>query len=36
MNLQDGTVYIKEGEVATDLQIWYLPQLLKGMQGPSK
>jgi simple sugar transport system substrate-binding protein len=33
---QDGKVYLKEGEGATDLQVWYLPQLLKGMEGPSK
>jgi simple sugar transport system substrate-binding protein len=35
INLQDQTVYLKDGEVATDLQIWYLPQLLEGMQGQS-
>ncbi|KAF0111038.1 MAG: simple sugar transport system substrate-binding protein [Chloroflexi bacterium] len=35
MNLQDGTVYLKDGEKATDLQIWYLPQLLEGMEGKS-
>jgi simple sugar transport system substrate-binding protein len=34
--LQDGSVYLKEGEVATDQQIWYLPQLLAGMEGSSK
>ncbi len=33
--LQDGTLYLKEGEVATDQQIWYLPQLLQGMEGQS-
>jgi simple sugar transport system substrate-binding protein len=36
LQFQDGKVYLKEGEVATDLQVWYLPQLLKGMEGPSK
>jgi len=36
LNFQDGKVYLKEGETATDLQVWYLPQLLKGMEGPSK
>ena len=36
LTLQDGTVYLKEGEVATDQQIWYLPQLLEGMEGASK
>lgn len=35
LNLQDGTTYLKEGEVATDRQIWYLPQLLEGMEGQS-
>jgi len=33
--LQDGTAYLKAGEVATDKQIWYLPQLLQGMTGLS-
>jgi simple sugar transport system substrate-binding protein len=33
--LQDGTAYLKAGEAATDKQIWYLPQLLQGMQGLS-
>jgi simple sugar transport system substrate-binding protein len=36
LQFQDGKVYLKEGEGATDLQVWYLPQLLKGMEGPSK
>lgn len=35
LKLQDGTEYLKDGEVATDLQIWYLPQLLEGMEGQS-
>jgi len=35
INLQDGTPYLKDGEVATDLQIWYLPQLLEGIEGQS-
>jgi simple sugar transport system substrate-binding protein len=35
INLQDGTVYLTAGTVATDLQIWYLPQLLEGMKGQS-
>lgn len=34
--LQDGTEYIPAGEVATDQQVWYLPQLLQGMEGPSE
>jgi len=28
-------LYLKEGEAATDQQIWYMPQLLQGMQGDS-
>jgi simple sugar transport system substrate-binding protein len=35
INLQDGTVYLADGKVATDQQIWYLPQLLEGMEGLS-
>jgi Uncharacterized ABC-type transport system, periplasmic component/surface lipoprotein len=33
--LQDGTAYLKSGEAATEKQIWYLPQLLQGMEGQS-
>jgi simple sugar transport system substrate-binding protein len=36
LNLQDGTEYVKAGQVATDDQIWSLPQLLQGMQGASQ
>ena len=36
INLQDGTEYVPAGAVATDEQIWYLPQLLEGMEGPSE
>ena len=35
LNLQDKSVYLADGAAATDLQIWYLPQLLEGMQGDS-
>jgi simple sugar transport system substrate-binding protein len=35
INLQDGTAYLADGEIATDQQIWYLPQLLEGMEGQS-
>jgi simple sugar transport system substrate-binding protein len=35
INLQDGSTYLAEGEVATDQQVWYLPQLLEGMEGQS-
>jgi len=34
--LQDGSEYIAEGSTATDEEIWYLPQLLEGMIGPSE
>ncbi|MBW2028996.1 MAG: BMP family ABC transporter substrate-binding protein [Deltaproteobacteria bacterium] len=33
---QDGKTFVKAGEVATDRQIWYMEQLLKGMKGQSK
>jgi simple sugar transport system substrate-binding protein len=36
LNFQDGSVYLQPGQVATPLQIWYMPQLLQGMQGSSK
>lgn len=36
INYQDGTVFLKPEEVATDAQIWYMPQLLEGMEGQSK
>jgi simple sugar transport system substrate-binding protein len=35
LNLQDGTEYLADGQAATDQQIWYLPQLLEGMEGQS-
>jgi simple sugar transport system substrate-binding protein len=35
INLQDGTAYLADGVVATDQQVWYLPQLLEGMEGQS-
>ena len=35
INLQDGPTYLADGEVATDQQVWYLPQLLEGMEGQS-
>ena len=35
LNFQDGTPFLKDGETATDLQIWYMPQLLEGMEGAS-
>ncbi len=35
INLQDGSSYLADGTAATDPQIWYLPQLLEGMEGQS-
>jgi simple sugar transport system substrate-binding protein len=35
LNYQDGTEFIADGATATDLQIWYMPQLLQGMEGAS-
>jgi simple sugar transport system substrate-binding protein len=36
LRLADGTVYLNAGQAATDLQVWYMPQLVRGMTGPSK
>ncbi len=36
LNYQDGSVYLADGEVATDEQVWYTKQLLEGMTGPSE
>ncbi|MCW5888242.1 MAG: hypothetical protein KIT07_08980, partial [Anaerolineales bacterium] len=36
INLQDGSDYIAAGEVGSDEQVWYLPQLIEGMNGPSQ
>jgi simple sugar transport system substrate-binding protein len=33
---QDGSVFVRAGQNATDAQIWYMEQLLKGMTGQSK
>ncbi len=35
LNYQDGTPFLKDGEVASDQKIWYMKQLLDGMEGPS-
>ncbi|MBN2688582.1 MAG: BMP family ABC transporter substrate-binding protein [Deltaproteobacteria bacterium] len=35
LTYQDGSTYLKDGEVATDQQIWYKKQLLQGMDGQS-
>ena len=36
LNFQDGTPFLAEGVVATDHEIWYLPQLLEGIEGRSE
>ncbi|MBP7868083.1 MAG: BMP family ABC transporter substrate-binding protein [Acidobacteria bacterium] len=35
LRFQDGSVFLGEGQTATDLQVWYLPLLLEGMEGQS-
>ena len=35
LNYQDGTPFLADGELATDTQIWYLGQLLEGIEGAS-
>ena len=35
LNYQDGTPFLADGETATDAQIWYMKQLLEGMEGAS-
>jgi len=36
LEYQDGTPFLKADEVASDQQVWYMKQLLKGMIGQSK
>ncbi len=35
LNNQDGTPFLKAGEKATDQQVWYMEQLLEGIEGVS-
>lgn len=35
LKYQDGSVFLKPGEVASDQKIWYMEQLLSGMEGQS-
>lgn len=35
LEYQDGTVFVKAGQTATDKDIWFAPQLLRGMEGAS-
>jgi simple sugar transport system substrate-binding protein len=36
LNFQDGSTFLADGQAATDEQIWYLEQLLEGMEGRSE
>ena len=36
LKYQDGSVFLAPAEVATDRQIWYMKQLLEGMEGTSR
>jgi simple sugar transport system substrate-binding protein len=36
LNYQDGSTFLADGETATDQQIWYMPQLLEGVEGASE
>jgi simple sugar transport system substrate-binding protein len=36
LNNQDGSVFLAEGETATDQQVWYTKQLLEGIDGASE
>ncbi|MCP3666161.1 MAG: BMP family ABC transporter substrate-binding protein [Gammaproteobacteria bacterium] len=36
LNYQDGSPFLKAGEKASEKQIWYMKQLLDGMDGASK
>lgn len=33
LQFQDGSVFLEKGVAATDEEIWYMPQLLEGMEG---
>jgi len=35
LNYQDGSPFLKDNQIATDQQVWYLKQLLQGMTGQS-
>lgn len=32
LNFEDGSVYLEDGEIGSDIDIWYTPQLLEGMK----
>jgi simple sugar transport system substrate-binding protein len=35
LNYQDGSPFLADGEAASDVQLWYMTQLLEGMEGAS-
>jgi simple sugar transport system substrate-binding protein len=35
LNYQDGTPFVNANQTASDKQIWYMEQLLQGMDGKS-
>jgi simple sugar transport system substrate-binding protein len=35
LQYQDGAAFVQAGSVATDKDIWFCPQLLRGMEGAS-
>ena len=35
LNYQDGSPFLADGEAGTDVQLWYVEQLLEGMEGAS-
>jgi simple sugar transport system substrate-binding protein len=35
LNYQDGSPFVKAGQTASDKQVWYMEQLLEGMEGAS-
>ncbi|MFV1970983.1 MAG: BMP family protein [Acidimicrobiia bacterium] len=35
LNYQDGSAFLADGEKGSDVQIWYMKQLLEGMEGAS-
>jgi simple sugar transport system substrate-binding protein len=36
LNYQDGTEFLADGQVASEVEIWYLSQLLEGIEGRSE
>lgn len=36
LRYNDGSPFLAAGETATDRQVWYLPKLVQGMEGPNE